>query len=73
MDQNELVAPDLKRRKFLMAARGAGTLGAIAALVGRSTSAEAAAVAPAPTDPPAQRGYHETEHIRNYYRTARYW
>jgi hypothetical protein len=52
--------PDLKRRSFLKAA----PLGALAA------------TAPAPTTAPAappHSGYHETEHIRHYYRTAAYW
>jgi hypothetical protein len=61
-------APDTARRNFLKAA----PLGALAVVAGLPRAAEAApaAAAPAPATP---RGYHETEHIRNYYRTAAYW
>ena len=63
-------APDRKRRRFLAAAGGAGALGTLAAL-----AAEPAAAAPvaAPVAPSGPSGYRETEHIRKYYRTARYW
>jgi hypothetical protein len=71
MEQHEAKAPNRGRRKFLLAARGAGALGALAALAGRSTPAEAAA--PPAADTRATSGYHETEHIRKYYSTARYW
>jgi hypothetical protein len=62
------VAPDPVRRGFLKAA----PLGALLAVAGSAARA-APAVAPAPADPAPKRGYHETEHIRNYYRTAAYW
>lgn len=61
--------PDVKRRRFLAAASGAGTLGTLAVLA-RPTPA-AAAIPPAPAAKPS--GYHETDHIHAYYRTARYW
>ncbi|MDB5729306.1 MAG: formate dehydrogenase [Noviherbaspirillum sp.] len=64
---------DATRRKFLRAARGAGAIGAVAALMGRGAIAEAATVAIPATPEPAGSGYRETEHIRNYYRCARYW
>ena len=66
---NDDPPPDVKRRHFLAAACGAGALGTLAVL---STQA---AAAPAPLAAPAAQpnGYHETDHIRNYYRTARYW
>jgi hypothetical protein len=60
--------PDQRRRGFLKAV----PLGALAAVAGRATAAEAAPAVAAPAAPqPA--GYHETEHIRRYYRTAAYW
>ena len=61
---------DPARRSFLRAAGGAGVLGALAA--GQSEAAPVAAAAPAAA-PATSSGYHETEHIRRYYRTARYW
>jgi nitrous oxide reductase len=72
MDENEMKAVDPARRGFLRAAGGAGALGALAALAGQgpATTAGAPAAAPAASAP---SGYHETEHIRKYYRTARYW
>lgn len=61
-------APDPARRGFLKAA----PLGAL--LVAAAGVAKAApAVAPVTADPAQKRGYHETEHIRLYYRTAAYW
>lgn len=63
---------DPKRRGFLRAAGGAGALGALAAVAGQATAAPAVA-APIAAEPAEQVGYHETEHIRQYYRTARYW
>ncbi len=64
-------APDRKRRRFLAAAGGAGALGTLAALSAESTAAAAPVAAPAPAATPS--GYRETEHIRKYYRSARYW
>jgi hypothetical protein len=63
---------DPKRRGFLRAAGGAGALGALAAVAGQAP-ATAAVAAPVAAEPVADVGYHETEHIRQYYRTARYW
>lgn len=76
MEKKELKAPGLARRDFLKAAKGAGALGAVAVLAGRGATVQAAPVAPvAPVVDVAEQGsgYRETEHIRNYYRTARYW
>jgi hypothetical protein len=69
-----LMEVDATRRKFLLVARGAGAIGAVAALMGRGAIAEAATAAAAASEAvePAG-GYRETEHIRNYYRCARYW
>ena len=61
---------DLRRRGFLRAAGGAGALGALAAAAGQAAAPVAAPVA---VEPAAYVGYHETEHIRQYYRSARYW
>lgn len=60
--------PDPARRSFLMAAP-LGALAVVAGPVAAGTKPVAAA-APAPR---STRGYHETEHIRTYYRTAAYW
>lgn len=62
------VAPDPARRGFLKAA----PLGALLVAAGEAARA-APADAPVPSDPAQKRGYHETDHIRNYYRTAAYW
>lgn len=72
MDKDNPKAPDPKRRSFLRAAGGAGALGALAAVAGEAPAAEVAPVPQAAAEAP-QAGYHETEHIRQYYRTARYW
>lgn len=61
-------APDPARRSLLKAA----PLGALAVVAGQSAAAEPAPAA-APEQPAKPRGYHETEHIRRYYRTAAYW
>lgn len=61
--------PDPARRSLLKAA----PLGALAvAAAARARAPEAPAPAP-PAEPEADKGYHETEHIRRYYRTAAYW
>lgn len=65
-------APDARRRGFLRAASGAGALGALAVLAAEGEAA-AAPVAPAVPATPVTSGYRETEHIRTYYRTAKYW
>ena len=58
----------LSRRKFLIAA-SAGTAAGAAVLVGKDNIESATA-----TDGSRQaggKGYQATEHVRNYYRTAR--
>jgi len=61
--------PDPARRSLLKAA----PLGALAvAAAAGAREAEAPPPAPAP-EAAKSRGYHETEHIRRYYRTAAYW
>lgn len=60
---------DLKRRKFLLSA-GVGGAGAVAAVAGGSLLSAPPAEKPA-TPPRAASGYQATEHVRNYYRTAR--
>jgi hypothetical protein len=60
--------PDQSRRGFLKAV----PLGALAAVAGRATAAESAPVVATPAAP-QPGGYHETEHIQRYYRTAAYW
>lgn len=60
---------DGNRRQFLRAAAGAGVLGALAA----ASTQPAAAPRVTRQEQPKQSGYHETDHIRRYYATARYW
>lgn len=60
--------PDPSRRNFLRAA----PLGALAVVAaGAEAKPEIAPVEAAKPD--VKRGYHETEHIRRYYKTAAYW
>jgi hypothetical protein len=61
---------NLKRRKFLLTA-GLGLGGAAAAAVGvKALVNEPVAAAPV-TKQAKDQGYQATEHVRNYYRTAR--
>lgn len=60
------------RRQFLIAAKGAGALGAIAVLAGKGVELELAATTAVPAAAPAGSDYHETEHIRKYYRSTLY-
>jgi hypothetical protein len=60
-------APDPARRSFLKAVP-AGALAVVAAAPAQAARPAARAAAPV-----ASTGYHETEHIRLYYRTAAYW
>ena len=62
--------PDPTRRSLLKAAP-LGLLTVAAAARARAPEPQAPAAAE-PAPPPA-RGYHETEHIRPYYRTAANW
>lgn len=72
MDQNNSKPVDPRRRFFLRAAGGAGALATLATVASDST-----VVAPVAAEPvlaaAAPAGYHETDHIRQYYRTAKYW
>ena len=61
--------PDPARRSLLKAA----PLGALAVAAAARARAPEAQPEPAPTAPEQAKGYHETEHIRRYYRTAAYW
>jgi hypothetical protein len=63
--------PDPIRRSLLKAAPLGALAVAAAARARRPDAPAATAAAPAPA--PASSGYHETEHIRHYYRTAAYW
>jgi hypothetical protein len=62
-------AVDPARRGFLKAM----PLGALVVAAGGIRAAEAAPAAAAAAEPQASQGYHETEHIRTYYRTAAFW
>ena len=57
---------DTKRRRFLFAL-GAGSAGAVA--LGAAPKSAVACNDPPPADNAA--GYRETEHVRDYYRTAK--
>jgi hypothetical protein len=61
-------APNSRRRRFLFAlgASGAGAAAAAAAPAVQASVAQAAAA-----QPPASRGYRETEHVRDYYASTR--
>lgn len=68
MDQEK--QPDPTRRSLLKAA----PLGALAvAAAARARAPEVQPEPAAPAEPQQAKGYHETEHIRRYYRTAAYW
>jgi len=70
MDKDTDPQPDRDRRSFLRAV----PLGALAvAAAARARAPEAQATPAAPAAPQPTQGYHETEHIRRYYRTAAYW
>lgn len=56
----------LSRRKFLLTV-GAGSAATAAAVVATKKSTPAATG----KDKRATRGYHATEHVNNYYRTAK--
>jgi hypothetical protein len=72
MDKQKSRQANLARRGFLRAAGGAGALASLAAVAG-AAPAQALPVPEAAPEPAKAVGYHETEHIRQYYRTARYW
>jgi O-acetyl-ADP-ribose deacetylase (regulator of RNase III) len=72
MDKQKSRQANLARRGFLRAAGGAGALASLAAVAG-AAPAQALPVQEAAPAPAKSVGYHETEHIRQYYRTARYW
>ncbi|HEY8608049.1 MAG TPA: formate dehydrogenase [Noviherbaspirillum sp.] len=65
-------APAVRRRSFLAAALCLPVAAAAAALVARR-AAPLPAASPLPEDKPTGGGYHETEHIRKYYRSAAYF
>ena len=74
MDEQDkrAVTKDPARRRFLRAAGGAGALATLASVAGEGAATPVAA-APVATAEVKAVGYHETEHIRQYYRTAAYW
>lgn len=68
MDKDQ--KPDSTRRSLLKAA----PLGALAVAAAAGAREAEVPATPAPKQEDAKpRGYHETEHIRRYYRTAAYW
>jgi hypothetical protein len=60
-------APDLKRRRFLLA-MSAGGAGAVAAA---SPARAATAAAEEPADATGSTGYRESAHVKRYYATTR--
>ena len=56
----------LSRRHFLLSL-GAGTAAGAAAIVAKKE----AGTAPQNTSPESKKGYQLTDHVRNYYRTAK--
>ena len=72
MDEHNKAIPNPRRRLFLRTAGGAGALATLAGVAGEGAAA-APAAAVVEAKPAELSGYHETEHIRQYYRTARYW
>lgn len=60
-------APDLRRRRFLLAV-SAGGAGAVAAA---SPARAAVAVAPEAVAADTSTGYRATEHVKSYYATTR--
>ena len=68
-DTNASPSGVLKRRKFLLTA-GLGIGGAVAAGAGVKALVPAEPVATTAVQP-GNKGYQATEHVRNYYRTAR--
>ena len=60
----------LSRRKFLMTV-GAGSAATAAAVVAVKKSAPAVSGAVSTKDKRATRGYQASEHVNNYYRTAK--
>jgi len=67
MDNDKQLDP---ARRSLLKAAPLGALAVVAAA--RARAPEAPAPAP-PAEGQKAQGYHETEHIRRYYRTAAYW
>jgi len=59
----------LSRRNFLIAV-GAGSAATVAAVAGRVVSQPKPAAAAKDTDKRRGKGYEETAHVRNYYRTT---
>jgi hypothetical protein len=59
--------PDTNRRRFLMFGAGAASAAAAAPLV----AATPGAVITEPVAQPEGKGYAETQHVRDYYATAR--
>jgi hypothetical protein len=62
-----------KRRIFLTAATCGPALAVAALMNARREVVQGEAAPPVRTEPETSVGYHETEHIRNYYSTAAYF
>ena len=64
-------APPLTRRTVFVGAGTVGALAAVAAVLPRDPALAAAAPTAAHTDAASPRGYHLSEHVQAYYKTAR--
>lgn len=73
MAQHESGKLDGSRRSFLGAAGGLGALGALAVMFGKGAASVPLPLPAALPPDSLARGYRETEHVRKYYRSARYW
>lgn len=71
-DKTEGKTPEQGRRAFLKGALAAGTATTVAAVVvGGGVPAQEAEAAAAPDAGAGAKGYQESEHVQDYYRTAR--
>jgi hypothetical protein len=57
---------------MLRRTRNTAAAGVALAVLGPAATTQAAPAVPAPRDPQAGRGYHDTEHTRRYYQLARF-
>jgi hypothetical protein len=69
MKNDSNAPPDSARRSLLKAV----PLGALAVAAAARARPPEPGTPAAPPEPRRAQGYHETEHIRRYYRTAAYW
>ena len=72
--ESAVAAPDGTRRALVAVAACTPVLAAAMAILRRRAPAATTVAAPVPAAPAAEDvGYHETDHIRRYYRSAKYF